>query len=130
MRVLLILAYSAFRETVRDKVLYNLGLFAIGLILFSLILGDWAVFARETVIKDFNFGCDGLKWINDIHLYWDWFSSKRNTKTNGADFVGKADIKMAICIREVFGLAYGFGGEFNGHDPSFLFCLMGYREQS
>jgi Cu-processing system permease protein len=38
---------------VRDKVLYNLVFFAIGLILFSLLLGEWSVFAKEAVIKDF-----------------------------------------------------------------------------
>jgi Cu-processing system permease protein len=53
MRTLWILATNTFRETVRDKILYNLVFFAIGLIGFSLLLGDWSLFAREYVIKDF-----------------------------------------------------------------------------
>ncbi len=53
MKTLWILASNTFRETVRDKILYNLVFFAIGLIGFSLILGDWSLFARENVIKDF-----------------------------------------------------------------------------
>lgn len=53
MRTLFILAANTFRETVRDKILYNLVFFAIGLIAFSLLLGEWALFAREKVIKDF-----------------------------------------------------------------------------
>ena len=53
MKPIFIIAVNAFRETVRDKILYNLVLFAIGLILFSLMLGEWSVFARQTVISDF-----------------------------------------------------------------------------
>lgn len=53
MKPMLIIAVNAFRETVRDKILYNLVLFAIGMILFSLMLGEWSVFARQTVISDF-----------------------------------------------------------------------------
>jgi Cu-processing system permease protein len=54
MKPILIIAVNAFRETVRDKILYNLVLFAIGLILFSLMLGEWSVFAMQTVISDFS----------------------------------------------------------------------------
>lgn len=50
---ILVIARNAFLETVRDKVLYNLVFFALGLILFSLLLGEWSVFAKEAVIKDF-----------------------------------------------------------------------------
>lgn len=53
MNSILIIAVNAFRETVRDKILYNLVLFTVGLIIFSLLLGDWSVFARVNVIKDF-----------------------------------------------------------------------------
>lgn len=53
MKSILVIARNAFLESVRDKVLYNLVFFAIGLILFSLMLGEWSVFAKEAVIKDF-----------------------------------------------------------------------------
>lgn len=53
MRSILTIARNAFLESVRDKVLYNLAFFALGLILFSLLLGEWSVFAKEAVIKDF-----------------------------------------------------------------------------
>ncbi len=53
MKILSVLALNAFRETVRDKILYNLVFFGLGLIAFSLLLGDWSVFAREKIIKDF-----------------------------------------------------------------------------
>ncbi|MDB5103636.1 MAG: putative rane protein [Fibrobacteres bacterium] len=53
MRPILIIAVNAFRETIRDKILYNLVIFALGLIGFSLLLGEWSVFARQTVISDF-----------------------------------------------------------------------------
>ncbi len=47
------IAFNAFRETVRDKILYNLVIFALGLICFSLVLGEWSVLGAEKVIKDF-----------------------------------------------------------------------------
>lgn len=53
MRNLWIIALNAFRESIRDKILYNLVLFGIGMILFSIMLGDWSVFAAEKVIQDF-----------------------------------------------------------------------------
>lgn len=53
-RHLATLAGNAFRETLRDKILYNLVFFGLGLIGFSLILGDWSLFAREKVMKDFS----------------------------------------------------------------------------
>jgi len=53
MRILALLALNTFRETIRDKILYNLVFFALGLIAFSLLLGEWSLFAREYVIKDF-----------------------------------------------------------------------------
>ena len=53
MNSILIIAYNAFRETVRDKILYNLVFFAVLMITFSLLLGEWSVFARENVVKDF-----------------------------------------------------------------------------
>lgn len=53
MKSILIIAYNAFRETIRDKILYNLVIFALLMIAFSLLLGEWSVFAREYVIKDF-----------------------------------------------------------------------------
>jgi Cu-processing system permease protein len=53
MKPIFIIAVNAFRETVRDKILYNLVIFTLGLILFSLLLGEWSVFARVNVIQDF-----------------------------------------------------------------------------
>ena len=46
-----IIALNTFRESIRDKILYNIGLFAIGLALFSIVLGEWSVFDRAYVIK-------------------------------------------------------------------------------
>lgn len=53
MKIILTIARNAFLESVRDKILYNLVFFAALLIGFSLMLGEWSVFARDTVIKDF-----------------------------------------------------------------------------
>ncbi len=53
MKPIFIIAINAFRETVRDKILYNLVAFTLGLIIFSLLLGEWSVFAKVNVIQDF-----------------------------------------------------------------------------
>ena len=46
-----IIALNTFRESIRDKILYNIGFLAIALTLFSIVLGEWSVFDRSYVIK-------------------------------------------------------------------------------
>ena len=46
-----IIALNTFRESIRDKILYNIGFLAIALTLFSIVLGEWSVFDRAYVIK-------------------------------------------------------------------------------
>ncbi len=47
------IAANTFRETVRNKILYNILFVAFGVIIFSVSLGDWSVFARVQVMQDF-----------------------------------------------------------------------------
>ncbi len=42
---------NTFREAVRDRVLYNILFLAVGLAVFSILLGEWSVFDRVYVIK-------------------------------------------------------------------------------
>lgn len=46
-------ALNTFKETIRNRVLVNILLFAIGLILLSLVVGDWSIHQQVKVIKDF-----------------------------------------------------------------------------
>lgn len=46
-----VIALNTFRESIRDKILYNIGFLAIALTLFSIVLGEWSVFDRSYVIK-------------------------------------------------------------------------------
>lgn len=46
-----IIALNTFRESIRDKILYNIVFLAIGLAFFSILLGEWSVFDRAHVIK-------------------------------------------------------------------------------
>lgn len=46
-----IIALNTFRESIRDKILYNIVFLAIGLAVFSILLGEWSVFDRAHVIK-------------------------------------------------------------------------------
>ncbi len=51
MRRIGIIALNTYRESVRDKILYNIVLLAVGLTIFSIVLGEWSVFDRAHVIK-------------------------------------------------------------------------------
>ena len=46
-----IIALNTFRESVRNKILYNIVFLAIALAFFSVLLGEWSVFDRSYVIK-------------------------------------------------------------------------------
>ena len=46
-----IIAHNTCRESIRDKILYNIVFLAIALTLFSIVLGEWSVFDRAYVIK-------------------------------------------------------------------------------
>jgi len=53
MNTVFLIAVNTVRETVRNKVLYNILFFAIGIILLSISFGEWSVFARVQVMQDF-----------------------------------------------------------------------------
>ncbi|MFH1941420.1 MAG: ABC transporter permease [bacterium] len=46
-------ALNTFKETIRNRVLVNILIFAIGLILLSLVVGDWSIYQQVKVLKDF-----------------------------------------------------------------------------
>jgi ABC-type transport system involved in multi-copper enzyme maturation permease subunit len=46
-------AVNTFKETIRNRILINILLFAIGLILLSLVIGDWSLNQQIKIIKDF-----------------------------------------------------------------------------
>jgi ABC-type transport system involved in multi-copper enzyme maturation permease subunit len=46
-------ALNTFKETIRNRVLLNILLFALGLILISLVVGEWSLSHQAKVIKDF-----------------------------------------------------------------------------
>ncbi len=47
-----VIATNTFRETIRNKILYNILLFAIVTIALSISFGQWSVFARVMVMND------------------------------------------------------------------------------
>ena len=46
-------AINTFKETIRNRILLNILFFAIGIIMLSLIVGDWSLGEQIKVIKDF-----------------------------------------------------------------------------
>ncbi len=53
MKTICIIAGNTFKETIRNKVLYNILLFAGIIIVLSISFGEWSVFARIQVMEDF-----------------------------------------------------------------------------
>lgn len=49
---IIVIATNTFRETIRNKVLYNILLFAIVTIALAISFGQWSVFARVMVMND------------------------------------------------------------------------------
>jgi len=45
-------ALNTYKETVRNRVMLNILLFAIGLILLSMVIGEWSMYQQVKVIKD------------------------------------------------------------------------------
>ncbi|MFC1564295.1 ABC transporter permease [candidate division KSB1 bacterium] len=50
---ILSIALNTFRETVRDKVLYNILLFAVGFAVVSIIVSQWSLGQQDKILKDF-----------------------------------------------------------------------------
>jgi len=48
-----IIAYNTFKETIRDKILYNVLLFALGFAILSGIISQWSLNQEEKVMQDF-----------------------------------------------------------------------------
>jgi len=53
-------AWNTFRESIRNRVMLNILLFAIALILLSLVVGDWSMGHQVKVIKDFGLSAMSL----------------------------------------------------------------------
>lgn len=53
MKTIYLIAANTFRETIRNKVLYNILFFAALIIVLSISFGKWSVFARSQVMQDF-----------------------------------------------------------------------------
>lgn len=56
MNKIVVIALNAFKESVRDRVLYNIVFLGLILVLSSTILGDWSVFDKSQVISYFSLG--------------------------------------------------------------------------
>lgn len=57
---IILIAQNTFREAIRDKVFHSVVFLALGLLLFSIVLGDWSVFDRAGVIKSFALSISSL----------------------------------------------------------------------
>jgi ABC-type transport system involved in multi-copper enzyme maturation permease subunit len=53
-------ASNTFKETIRNRVLVNILLFAVALILLSLVVGEWSLGNQAKVIKDFGLAAMSL----------------------------------------------------------------------
>ncbi|NLB63172.1 MAG: ABC transporter permease [Fibrobacter sp.] len=58
-----VIAHNTFRESIRDKILYNIVFLAIALSIFSIILGEWSVFDKAYAIKSTTFSIMSLSGL-------------------------------------------------------------------
>ena len=63
MSIIYTIAQNTFRETIRNKVLYNILLFVGIIIVLSVSFGDWSVFARIQVMNDFGLAAMSLSGL-------------------------------------------------------------------
>jgi ABC-type transport system involved in multi-copper enzyme maturation permease subunit len=63
MGVIFTIANNTFRETIRNKVLYNILLFVAIIIVLSVSFGEWSVFARVQVMNDFGLAAMSLSGL-------------------------------------------------------------------
>jgi ABC-type transport system involved in multi-copper enzyme maturation permease subunit len=63
MDIIFTIAQNTFRETVRNKVLYNILLFIGIIIVLSVNFGEWSVFARVQVMNDFGLAAMSLSGL-------------------------------------------------------------------
>lgn len=63
MDIIYTIAQNTFRETIRNKVLYNILLFVGVVIVLSVSFGDWSVFARVQVMNDFGLATMSLSGL-------------------------------------------------------------------
>ena len=64
---LLAVASNTFRETVRERVLYNLVFFAILMTLCGLLLGQLSIRQDEKIIKDIGLAAMDLFWTKGFN---------------------------------------------------------------
>jgi ABC-type transport system involved in multi-copper enzyme maturation permease subunit len=57
---LFIVALNTFKENIRNRVMINILLFALALIMLSLVVGDWSMWHQVKVIKDFGLSAMSL----------------------------------------------------------------------
>jgi len=63
MSIIFTIAQNTFRETIRNKVLYNILLFVGIIIVLSVSFGEWSVFARVQVMNDFGLATMSLSGL-------------------------------------------------------------------
>jgi len=63
MDIIATIAANTFRETIRNKVLYNILLFVGIIIVLSVSFGEWSVFARVQVMNDFGLAAMSLSGL-------------------------------------------------------------------
>ena len=86
-----IIALNTFRESIRDKILYNIGFLAIALTLFSIVLGEWSVFDRAYVIKSTTLSVMSLSGLLISIFDFDFCGAKGNPAPYGAYATFEAD---------------------------------------
>ena len=53
MSALTVIAHNTFKETVRNRVMFNILLFAVGMVLVIMVISNWTMDQQAKILKDF-----------------------------------------------------------------------------
>jgi len=100
-----VIAHNTFRETIRNRIMVNILLFAIGMVLITMVISNWSINQQAKILKDF-----GLAAISIFGLLIALFVGVRTIfqeieKHTVYMLVSKPIARWQIILGKYFGLA-------------------------
>ena len=99
-----VIAWNTFRESVRDKILYNIVFLTIALAFFSIVLGEWSVFDRAYMIKSTTLAIMSLSGLLISVFVGISLVQKEIQKKTVLTLLSKPISRAAFIIGKYFGL--------------------------
>ena len=104
-KIIYLIAYNTFVETIRNKILYSILLFVIIIIALSLSIGEWSVFAKNQVIQDFGLVTMSLSGLLLAIFIGVGMLGKEISSKTIYSILSKPISRSAVIIGKFFGLS-------------------------